>query len=876
MMLVLTAFMLGGCSSSRKSKERSSLETPIVVVEDPHARQHVKKKPSDEPWITRASRVNNITKGLDGRHLSLWASHGRYYAKAKNRWVWQRPNLFCTNEDLFTQTFVVPYIIPMLENAGAIVFTPRERDWQTNEVVIDNDKPNVYVSSNDGGKTYSNTHLKEYNEVGAWKSTGLLGFANPYNGKLRDGNTPFTGGSARMANATKGSASAFAEYTPDLPEAGDYAVYVSYQSVEGSVDDAHYTVFHSGEQTEFRVNQQMGGGTWVYLGTFHFSKGDNLLNGVVLDNHSSHGGKVTTDAVRFGGGMGTIMRGDSIQTTSNLPRAFEGARYFCEWAGAPYEVYSQRRGGDDYADDINCRSMMTNWLAGGSRILPDSAGLHVPLELSLAFHSDAGFNKDFKSIYGSLGICTTDFHNGKLGDGSSRSRSRQLVDQLTADVKRDLQNLYGRWPVRDIYDRNYSETRRPEMPSAILEMLSHQSFPDMKLAHDPTFKFNLSRAIYKSIARQLNPNAVISPLAPKDFRLELDRNGKLTLNWEPQIDQLEPSATATSYILYVSRDGYAFDNGQVVKSKSVTMQLKEHVLYRFRVTAINDGGESFPSEELAAVYHKGKPAVLVVNAFDRLASPQVINEPGRLGFDIDADPGLSYGKTPAWVGRQQVFNTSRATGEGPGTFGYSGEELAAGFVAGNDFNYVSSHVEAIASSHEYSAVSCSSSSLPHYGRMNEYPVIDILLGNQRNDGYSISSKPAFSEYLQSALNSYTGGVFVSGSYVASDTNADFLRQRFNTVFTGTNRSGVELIHGMGREFNVYRSLNADHYASTVSDVIMPTGDAFSTLAYSDGSSAAIATPYHSFVMGFPFECIKNREDRIVIMSAILRFLDKKR
>ena len=31
---------------------------------------------------------------------------------------------FCTTEDLFTQSFVIPYIIPMLENAGAIVYTP--------------------------------------------------------------------------------------------------------------------------------------------------------------------------------------------------------------------------------------------------------------------------------------------------------------------------------------------------------------------------------------------------------------------------------------------------------------------------------------------------------------------------------------------------------------------------------------------------------------------------------------------------------------------------------------------------------------------------------------------------------------------------------
>lgn len=93
----------------------------------------------DDPWVYRVSRPNNITEGLLNRHIALWASHGRYYDADKGKWVWQRPNLFGTTEDLFTQTIVVPYLIPMLENAGATVFTPRERDWQTHEVIVDND-----------------------------------------------------------------------------------------------------------------------------------------------------------------------------------------------------------------------------------------------------------------------------------------------------------------------------------------------------------------------------------------------------------------------------------------------------------------------------------------------------------------------------------------------------------------------------------------------------------------------------------------------------------------------------------------------------------------------------------------------------------------
>ena len=72
----------------------------------------------EDPWVFNASRPYFVTAGLQNRHLSLWASHGRYW-DAERGWKWQRPNLFCTTEDLFTQTIVVPYLIPMLENAGA-------------------------------------------------------------------------------------------------------------------------------------------------------------------------------------------------------------------------------------------------------------------------------------------------------------------------------------------------------------------------------------------------------------------------------------------------------------------------------------------------------------------------------------------------------------------------------------------------------------------------------------------------------------------------------------------------------------------------------------------------------------------------------------
>jgi hypothetical protein len=78
-----------------------------------------------EPWVKDISHPVKYTHGLQNRHLVLWASHGRYYDQSRGYWRWQRPKLFGTTEDLFTQTIVIPYLIPMLEQSGAVVFSPR-------------------------------------------------------------------------------------------------------------------------------------------------------------------------------------------------------------------------------------------------------------------------------------------------------------------------------------------------------------------------------------------------------------------------------------------------------------------------------------------------------------------------------------------------------------------------------------------------------------------------------------------------------------------------------------------------------------------------------------------------------------------------------
>ena len=824
------------------------------------------------PWVRNISEPLDISNGLQGRHLSLWASHGYYYDQKESAWRWQRPKLFATTEDLFTQTIVVPYLIPMLENAGAIVFTPRERDWQKEEIIVDNDG--------------SKRNYIEVTSKAKWQTSPVPGFLL-HEGTYADGENPFLAGSARMVKTTSSKTRySLATYQPDFKKAGRYAVYVSYTTLPNSIDDAVYTVWHRGERTEFKVNQQMGGSTWVYLGTFDFDAGYSEFNRVTVSNQSGNSGVVTTDAVRFGGGMGNIQR---FGLVSGMPRALEGARYYAQWAGMPYEVYSSKNGQDDYADDINARSLMTNLLGGGSCYMPNKEGRKVPIELSLAIHSDAGYAPDATSIYGSLAICTTNHNEGLLDAGISRQASYKLAEALLNNETKDLTYQYGKWAQRDLYNRNYSETRLPEVPSSILETLSHQSFPDMRYGQDPNFRFTLARSVYKTLLRYINgmhdKPYVVTPLAPDNIRCEFTHHNKIRLSWNAVTDPQEPSSVPSGYIVYTAMGEADFDNGTYVHRNHFSMELEPNLLYHFKVVACNSGGKSFPTEVLSALYNpRAEHTVLVVNGFHRLSSPAVRENGLHQGFDLDDDPGITYGPTFGFVGRQINFDRTQM-GIEKGGLGDSSDELAGKLIAGNDFNYVATHAKAIQTSGRYNIVSCASEAVDNgHLSLQHYDAVDLILGLERTDGHSVKSYKTFRPAMQQALRGYMqqgGHLLVSGAYVGSDmlTNAEqqFMSSVLHCQYGGRSQASTNQVLGLGTQIYYYQNLNEEHYAATSTDILHPVRPAITSMQYADGYGAATAYKDDHcsvFVMGFPFECIKTSQKRSSIMNGILNYLIK--
>lgn len=925
---------------------------------------------TNTPFVTEFKPFVNPKKGLEGDIIALWHSHGRYYKSGS--WQWQRPLLFHSIEDTFTMSFVLPFLVPMLENAGAYVMLPRERDFSRHEVIVDND-------TNEGGMLFSQTSYFEQNGTRQWKTGEEEGFIYDLP-DFRDTENPFENGTYRQVQTIRSGKPSIAAWYADIPEDGEYAVYVSYKTLPNSSQDAHYTVNYSGGSKEFIVNQTMGGGTWIYLGSFPLKEGYSQSTPVVtLSNLTSKGGEtvVTADAIKIGGGMGNIARSpsradiyydpstpetskkydeendenneeaiegdedevddeendedsededvedpDSAETnnknsssttlstpssparkpvfsTSGLPRYLEGARYWLHWAGFPEKIYSPFHGTDDYKDDYTSRGHWVNYLAGGSRVLPDREGLNIPVDISFALHSDAGKRAD-DSVVGTLGIYYTN-NGASYSDGTPRTNSRILTDflmrQITNDVRRSVE---PNWTRRSMWDKSYLEARVAEVPTALIELLSHQNFRDMQYGLDPNFKFIVARAIYKGMAKFIserkNRDLVIQPLPVHNFAISRIRRGNYKLSWEATPDSLEKSAMPHKYIILERCEGnLGFHKIGETSATHFDVKVSDDLIHSFKIIAANDGGLSFPSEILSLRASKNDKQMLIVNGFTRISAPAHFSDSdGRAGFNADEEYGVPYIKDTSFTGYQTEFR--RSAGEG---FGRSSGNYIEKIIAGNTFDFPMIHGEAIAGA-GWGFVSCSAGSVESGKvKLSDYPIVDLILGKQKRTtigrGTSGIKYEAFPDNLKQKISTYVGhggDLIISGQYVASELydsrgNAEDLAFAENILgvrlvqSSSVSKSGKINLHGKLGNIQGYsysNTLNQDQYIVERPDIIESTGSQGNIIAtLSDtGDTVGIFTPYGKgsvSVMTIPFEAIKDAQARENLMKGLIQLAE---
>lgn len=882
---------------------------------------HRTPEPAQREDFVTGYGSQEYNKGLSGRNIALWQSHGYYYDNGAKRWNWQRPCLFQTVEDMYTQSYVLPFLVPMLENAGAYLLMPRERDIQRNEVIADNDG-----GCGARGKA-------EYTEKGKWKKIEH-GFADVQEiyGSFE---SPFGMGTARKADCTSQSSSKHSEiiWRPEIPERGEYAVYISYPTLPESTTCAHYTVNHMGGSSEFIVNQKLGGGMWVYLGTFEFDKGNGGY--VMLTSRTPKGythnkkAVITADAVRFGGGMGNIARAPKgsadAAEISGMPRYVEGARYWLQYAGADRKIYNASEEDNDYKDDYMSRGDWVSWISGGSCTNPKEEGKNIPVDLTLGFHSDAGVTPD-DSIIGTLAIYTFE-SEGKfeLPSGESRMTSREFADIVQTQIVQDIHSKFNpKWSRRHIRNRGYRESRTPSSPSMLLEILSHQNFADMKYGLDPAFRFTVSRAVYKGMLKYLSNRYgipyTVQPLPVSYMGVGFTEDGKAVISWSNTEDKLEPTAVPSGYILYTRIDDGAFDTGKVVtpvkKGGVLTCKadIKPGHIYSFRIQAFNDGGKSFQSETVSigipeATGHADHK-VLVVNNFDRVSGPVFFDTPGYAGFDNSTDSGVPYIRDISYIGEmyQNHRDMEWLTNDNPG-FGASHQDYAGKTVAGNTFDFAYIHGRAIMKA-GYPFFSCSNEEFCRNEIWKDAWCVDLICGKQVTTVIGSAENETrytvFTKEMQESITGFTAGgghILVSGANIATDiwggiyryekdpefrkASIDFAENvlgyrhasghagKTGTVrFTDCERIGVQ----KGSSVSFHNTINEDCYSVEAPDGILARGKASTFMRYSDTDIPAAVCKegegYRSVCFGFPLETLKEENHIDSLISLTLDYFNR--
>ncbi len=834
-------------------------------------------KESKYPLTRSLSTPHEIKNGLQNRHIALWQSHGLYYAQTAHRWEWQRARMFGTVEDLFTQSFVLPYLTPMLENAGATILIPRERDTQIHEIIIDNDRSTP-------GSEY-----KELDGEKAWSDGEKAGFGH-IQATYTNGENPFTQGTYRQTVTQRKGKESLIEWIPEIPESGNYAVYASYQSFPNSTEQALYTIHHAGGETTIAVNQTMGGGTWIYLGNFKFTAHEQAHERIVLTNQSNKSGKIiTADAIKIGGGMGNIARSPlespyPIEAeTSGYPRFTEAARYWLQWAGIPDSIYSKSAFRNDYQDDIYARPQWVNYLKEQT---------HIPIDMAFAFHSDAGTTPD-DSIIGTLGIYMSKSNDGIYTNRKSREIARDLTDMIQTQILSDVRKVYNpQWSRRGMWNQSYIEARIPDVPTMLLELLSHQNFADMRYGLDPRFRFLICRAIYKGMLRyicfQNKQEPIVQPLPPDRLYTELVETNKVRIGWKAVQDTLEESASPTAYILYSRKDSGGFDNGTLVKGEEIILPIETGIIHSYKVAAVNKGGISFPSE-IVSVYRSPKgekdKTVLIVNGFDRISGPASFESTADslAGFLYAVDRGVPYLNDIAFIGdqfefrRSATWNSNDNNGHGDSYNNYAGQ-----VIAGNTFDYPFIHGQAMAET-GYSFVSCSHKSLAEgVVKPDTYPIIDLILGKQR--------QPVITPVLQDTLRSYLaqgGNLLVSGTNLFSDSwgNAQdrtFVEEVLKGKLASRNASKEGIVNSCASPYGyingryTFRTRpNPICYSiESVGGVLPADKLAHTILRYPEnniGAGIVYEGKYRTCSLGFPFEALQTPSERNRLMESILRF-----
>lgn len=759
---------------------------------------------------------------LTGRLVFMNSGHGWTYDP--DRWRLQRGNLNEMNEDygnLDQLNFFAAYCF----NAGATVISMRPLGQQTNEVVLDNDHPNVVFA-------------------GTWfDSTSTVFFGSA-------GDIPY-----RYADFAA-TETATATYTPNIPVAGYYPVY-TWVRAGSDRGNQLYRIRHTGGEAQIRIPHHMVGNGWIYLGEYYFNAGtSSALGAVVVSNlrGASPGDYVFADAIRFGNGMGSVNRGGGV---SGYPREEESCRYWIQAnLGQGQSAHIYNSGSGDESDSWSAPPIMS------AEMNREQEG-NIHKRIHISFHSNAGGGR------GVLGLIT----------GNPTPNQSTLALLAGREVNDDLVAL-GSPPLElpwfnrttFTYSGGYSEIDgglfTNEMDATIIEVAFHDSASDAALMRDPKARAAIGKAAMHAVVKYMNQFDGVPlnflPEPPVNVRASGIMGGSIRLDWDAPVSS-GGSGAPTGYVIYRSTNGYGF--GQPIVLGNVTSHTVTGLVagtdFYFRVAAVNAGGESMPSEVVGcrAPENNASPRILVVNAYDRF---------GRTGNLRQNTTPQSWAPPDATGAIERVlprrvnsFDYVVQHGKAISTFGMpfdscQNEAVANGDVALGDYRIViwAAGQESTADESFSDAEQAVIAAFRNQGGHLFVSGSEVAWDLDRVSGPSATDRAFFNNHLKADLLSDANDD--SGSYTIASAPSGIFSSRTSTTFDDGAR-------GL--------------YWVQTPDVLTPLGAGVTTaLSYSGNTNGAAAIQYDGSAgggkvvyFGFPFETITSVNRRNQYVADALNF-----
>ncbi len=410
------------------------------------------------------------------------------------------------------------------------------------------------------------------------------------------------------------------------------------------------------------------------------------------------------------------------------------------------------------------------------------------------------------------------------------------------------------WRDRGQKSADFGELRELSViPGILLEVAFHDTEDpgDADDLREPLFRQIAARAVFQGIVKyhadRVGADVHLLPEPPTHLSARNAGTGEVLLSWLPPpcCDGLVGDA-ATAYKVYHSSDGRGFDNGTVVADPPyLASGLPPGTLHFFRVTALNQGGESFPSPVVAVRTPApgGSPAFLIVDGFDRL----------------DEKAMIPQWESPALGTAQRMFL----------------ERM-------NRYDYAVEHGQALAA--------CN---LAFDGAVNEaveagdvplgiYQAVDWFVGEDSVADASLSDTE------RSLLTTYLDGgghLLISGSELGYDLveygrDASFFRDYLRADYLGDNAgtydfAGVAagIFDGLGGSFD---DSTQGTYDVGYPDRLGPAVGSNVSLSYvggtGDGAAVAYAGDSGIIYFGFPLETVTDATTRTDLFCAAARFL----